>query len=99
MNKIYHTVWNETTGTWVAVQETARAKGKKSNSAKASVGMALALASLAGFSGVASAAINTSTAGAGDALNCSPADAATASGTMALHWAVMQLQIPRIRLR
>ena len=45
MNKIYHTVWNETTGTWVAVQETARAKGKKSNSAKASVGMALALAS------------------------------------------------------
>ena len=57
MNKIQHTVWNETTGTWVAVQETARAKGKKSNSVKASVGMALALASLAGFSGVASAAI------------------------------------------
>ena len=78
MNRIYKSVFNVHTGTWVAVQETARAKGKKSNSVKASVGMALALASLAGFSGVASAGM-TSTASAGDGLN-NCATAATASG-------------------
>ena len=32
MNKIYKTVWNETTGTWMAVQETAKGKGKSSGS-------------------------------------------------------------------
>ena len=56
MNRIYKNVFNVHTGTWVAVQETARAKGKKSNSAKASVGMALALASSIVFSPTASAA-------------------------------------------
>ena len=56
MNKVYKSVFNVHTGTWVAVQETARARGKKSNSAKASVGMALALASSIVFSPTASAA-------------------------------------------
>jgi len=28
MNKVYRTVWNEHTNTWVAVQETAKAHGK-----------------------------------------------------------------------
>jgi len=31
MNKIYKTVWNETTRTWVAVPEFAPAQGKSSN--------------------------------------------------------------------
>ncbi|EGY51475.1 ESPR-type extended signal peptide-containing protein, partial [Neisseria shayeganii] len=32
MNKVYRTVWNEHTNTWVAVQETAKARGKSSQS-------------------------------------------------------------------
>nr|WP_310633263.1 ESPR-type extended signal peptide-containing protein [Paraburkholderia sp.] len=34
MNKSYRSVWNESTGTWMAVQETARARGKKARSAR-----------------------------------------------------------------
>ena len=32
MNKIYHTVWNETTGTWVAASEITTARGKPNHS-------------------------------------------------------------------
>lgn len=34
MNKTYRSIWNESTGTWVAVQENATACGKKSRSAR-----------------------------------------------------------------
>ena len=37
MNKIYRTVWSETTQSWVAVSEANPAKGKKSRSLKAGV--------------------------------------------------------------
>ncbi|MFC2613583.1 MAG: ESPR domain-containing protein, partial [Eikenella corrodens] len=32
MNKVYRTVWNEHTNTWMAVQETAKAHGKSGRS-------------------------------------------------------------------
>ena len=54
MNKTYHTVWNETTGTWVAASEITKSK-KKSNATKISLSMALAVVSLACFSTVAGA--------------------------------------------
>lgn len=47
MNKTYKTVWNETTGTYVAASETAKSRGKKSTSKKV-----LALALLAAGVGV-----------------------------------------------
>ena len=31
MNKTYRVVWNESTNTWVAVQETAKAHGKSAS--------------------------------------------------------------------
>ncbi|SAL55062.1 hypothetical protein AWB69_05872 [Caballeronia udeis] len=50
MNKVYKSVWNESVGAWVAVAETAAARGKKSSGrARASLGlsaMAVAGASL-----------------------------------------------------
>ncbi|WP_199272279.1 ESPR domain-containing protein [Paraburkholderia acidisoli] len=50
MNKTYRSVWNESTGTWVAAAETAVARGKKSRSAKL-----LVASSLAALGGVAHA--------------------------------------------
>ena len=35
MNKIYRVIWNKETGTWNAVSEYAKAKGKSSSSAGA----------------------------------------------------------------
>ncbi|MRN38237.1 hypothetical protein CRG49_008175 [Neisseria sp. N95_16] len=43
MNKIYKVVFNEVTGTWSAVAETAKSKGKKSKSSVVVVAAALAL--------------------------------------------------------
>ena len=43
MNKVYRTVFNETTNTWVAVAEISPAKGKKSRSEKSSGGIGLHL--------------------------------------------------------
>ena len=43
MNKVYRTVFNETTNTWVAVAEISPAKGKKSRSEKTSGGIGLHL--------------------------------------------------------
>lgn len=61
MNKIYRTVYNETTGTWVAVCETAKTHTKSSG--KSSVVKAVAAAGLMAVAGVAGAAsvIGTST--------------------------------------
>jgi autotransporter adhesin len=57
MNKVYKSVWNESIGAWVAVSETAKGRGKKSNkkivssvlltSASAAGGLAFAPASFA----------------------------------------------------
>ena len=49
MNKVYKTVWNESTGTFIAVPENTASKGKKSSSqrtAGATVGNGLAKLSL-----------------------------------------------------
>ena len=43
MNKVYRTVFNETTNTWVAVAEISPAKGKRSRSEKSSGGIGLHL--------------------------------------------------------
>ena len=40
MNKVYRTVWNECTNTWVAVQETAKAHRKSGRSRVVDVGVA-----------------------------------------------------------
>ncbi|MBO7555247.1 MAG: hypothetical protein J6T41_04675, partial [Neisseriaceae bacterium] len=53
MNKIYRTVYNETTGTWVAVCETAKTHTKSSG--KSSVVKAVAAVSMAAVAGVAMA--------------------------------------------
>ncbi|SOE61215.1 Head domain of trimeric autotransporter adhesin [Burkholderia sp. OK233] len=42
MNKSYKTVWNETTGTYVAASETAKSRGKKSRSKKVLVAALMA---------------------------------------------------------
>ncbi|WP_276322953.1 ESPR-type extended signal peptide-containing protein, partial [Paraburkholderia silviterrae] len=73
MNKTYRSIWNESTGTWVAVQENAQARGKKSSTrvAVAAVGMGSALAASGAFAqaavgngGVELCAANQSTPGA-----------------------------------
>ena len=53
MNKIYRTVYNETTGTWVAVCETAKTHTKSSG--KSAVVKAMAAAGLVAVAGVAGA--------------------------------------------
>ncbi|ASL44579.1 Adhesin Ata autotransporter [Burkholderia sp. AD24] len=56
MNKSYKTVWNETTGTYIAAPETAKGKGKKSSKISPLISTAIALgATSALFSGSASA--------------------------------------------
>ena len=42
MNKTYRVVWNEHTNTWIAVQETAKARGKSSSRAKCTTLLATA---------------------------------------------------------
>ena len=49
MNKSYRSIYNETTGTYVAVQETARAKGKRSSSSVAVCAASLLVASTMGL--------------------------------------------------
>lgn len=52
MNKIYRTVWNDTLRTWVAVPETAKAKGK-TRSARVAAGAAVLLGASLGAPAVA----------------------------------------------
>ncbi|MBR5936573.1 MAG: hypothetical protein IKZ89_10550, partial [Bacteroidaceae bacterium] len=59
MNKIYRTVYNETTGTWVAVCETAKTHTKSSG--KSSVVKAVAAVGMAAVAGVAMAGSVTAT--------------------------------------
>ncbi len=74
MNKAYRSVWNESTGSWVAVQEDASARGKKSSArgsrvtvAVVGVGSALAasgaFAQSVGSGGLELCAANSATAG------------------------------------
>ncbi|WP_408734385.1 ESPR domain-containing protein [Paraburkholderia bannensis] len=42
MNKTYRSVWNESTGTWVAVQENASTRGKRASGG----GIAVALGAM-----------------------------------------------------
>ncbi|QPT39037.1 Haemagglutinin [Oligella ureolytica] len=60
MNKIYKSIWNEQTGTYVAVSENTKAKGKRSSSAL------LASAILAAVLGTTAHAQETITVGVGD---------------------------------
>ncbi len=48
MNKTYRVVWNEHTNTWIAVQETAKARGKSSSRAKCATLLATASMLLTG---------------------------------------------------
>jgi len=50
VNKTYRTVWNPTTGTWVAAAETARARKKSNSTMRSSVTAAVAV--MAGVGGV-----------------------------------------------
>ncbi|WP_257128459.1 ESPR-type extended signal peptide-containing protein, partial [Burkholderia sp. MSMB1459WGS] len=47
MNKTYRTVWNATTGTWAAAEETARSKSKGSSRAASKAFVAVALGGMA----------------------------------------------------
>ncbi|WP_277625906.1 YadA-like family protein [Burkholderia cenocepacia] len=49
MNKTYRTVWNATTGTWAAAEETARSRGKSSSHVKSAIASAVAM--MAGVGG------------------------------------------------
>ncbi|MCM2560289.1 YadA-like family protein [Alcaligenes faecalis] len=69
MNHVYKTIWNEQTGTYVAVSEHKRARGKRSGSVKAAVaGAVLATGALAMGSALAATGINGGT-GAGTAIS------------------------------
>ncbi|WP_290371257.1 ESPR-type extended signal peptide-containing protein, partial [Paraburkholderia unamae] len=50
MNKTYRSVWNESTGTWVAADEHARARGKKAAAGTAVLAAGVALVTYAGAS-------------------------------------------------
>jgi len=54
MNKTYRSVWNESTGTWVAASEVAKSHGKKSRSSRKAQ-VALGFLSVAGLAGSAHA--------------------------------------------
>ncbi|WP_322071632.1 ESPR-type extended signal peptide-containing protein [Paraburkholderia bannensis] len=88
MNKTYRSVWNESTGTWVAVQENANARGKKSRS-----GTKLAVAFLA--ANAAAALTNQALAGSLDggassagpnSLRYGPGASAVQDGDIAIGW-------------
>uniref|UniRef100_UPI002AB673B4 ESPR-type extended signal peptide-containing protein n=1 Tax=Paraburkholderia sp. J7 TaxID=2805438 RepID=UPI002AB673B4 len=49
MNKSYRSVWNEATGTWVAVQENAVARGKKKSKGKVLAALGVASVGAIGF--------------------------------------------------
>ncbi|MGG4602543.1 YadA-like family protein [Alcaligenaceae bacterium Me47] len=69
MNHVYKTIWNEQTGTFVAVSEHKRARGKRSGSVKAAVaGAVLATGALAMGSALAATGISGGT-GAGTAIS------------------------------
>nr|WP_244110641.1 YadA-like family protein [Burkholderia cenocepacia] len=53
MNKTYRTVWNPTTGTWVAAAETARARKKSNSTMRSSVTAAVAVMAGVGGGGFA----------------------------------------------
>ena len=58
MNHIYRSIWNESTGTMVAVSETAKARGKKASGGKKSVVSAgFILKSLAAAGAIASGSV------------------------------------------
>jgi len=68
VNKTYRTVWNPTTGTWVAAAETARARKKSNSTMRSSVTAAVAV--MAGFGGGAIAIdAEAQTANGNGALN------------------------------
>jgi hypothetical protein len=61
MNKSYRSIYNERLGAWVAVSETASARGKKSSGAVKLGAMAIAIAAFAG-----AGAANAITVGSND---------------------------------
>ncbi len=78
MNKAYRSVWNESTGTWVAVQETAQARGKKSSTR----GACVALAALGMGSALVTSGAFAQTAGA----DASPAGSGVDTDNLASHY-------------
>jgi hypothetical protein len=84
VNKSYKTVWNETTGTYVAVSEVAKARGKKSRSTRASLAVLLA----AGVGGLASMQANAGALDGGIANGGSTSEAIGAGATTGGGWDV-----------
>ncbi|MCA8109560.1 ESPR-type extended signal peptide-containing protein, partial [Burkholderia sp. AU36459] len=68
MNKTYRTVWNPTTGTWVAAAETARSQKKSNSTMRSSVTAAVAVMAGVGGSAIAIDA-GAQTANGNGALN------------------------------
>ncbi|AOI74958.1 YadA-like family protein [Burkholderia sp. NRF60-BP8] len=69
MNKSYRTVWNATTGTWAAAEETARARGKSTSHVKSAIASAVAM--MAGVGGAMPAdALAQAANGAGGLTLC-----------------------------
>ena len=73
MNKTYRTVWNPTTGTWVAAAETARARKKSNSTMRSSVTAAVAVMAGVGGGGFAvEAGAQTAANGNGGLALCGP---------------------------
>lgn len=94
MNKAYRSVWNEVTGTWVAVQENAAARGKRSSACAAKVLNAAVILGVGSLATTAAHAATTcdpgsfsSTTDDGSSTGCDttttdPASASTLMGPM-----------------
>jgi trimeric autotransporter adhesin len=76
MNKTYRTVWNETTGTYVAAQETAKGRGKKSSTSK----LISSAFGVAGVIGLSTFALPASATWTGDKDSCGGFSAGTITG-------------------
>ncbi|MDN7847305.1 autotransporter outer membrane beta-barrel domain-containing protein [Burkholderia seminalis] len=74
MNHSFRSIWSETTGCWVAVAETARARGKRSGSASGTNRRAVALGAL----------LAMLSAGGAHASTCGSGAAVASGGTCAL---------------
>jgi len=73
VNKTYRTVWNPTTGTWVAAAETARARKKSNSTMRSSVTAAVAVMAGVGGGGFAvEAGAQTAANGNGGLALCGP---------------------------
>ncbi|MBN3759163.1 hypothetical protein G3N95_40080, partial [Paraburkholderia sp. Tr-20389] len=69
MNKTYRSIWNESTGTWVAAQENARGRGKNTKRSARKLSSAVGVSGAFTFVGIGLFALSP-TAMAGSIMNC-----------------------------